>query len=242
MDDPNNQNIPAKDKDDVIVLKRSYVYAILLPLAFVVGLAAGYLFWGKQPETTVVSEPTQVEVVATEVTAQTRYEIPIDDDPSLGPEDAPIVIVEFSDFNCGYCQKWYTESLQQLLDAYPDQILFVYRDYPILSEESQSAAEAAQCAYEQGAFWEYHDALFTRSESLGYDTYLLFAQDLNLDTEDFQDCLDSERYKEEVENDALFAAGLGISGTPTFFINGIPLVGAQPIETFIMVIDDELDG
>jgi protein-disulfide isomerase len=233
-----NEYINKNADENVIVLKRSYVYAILLPLTFIIGLASGYLLWGKQSGNTTVSDATQV--MPTEETEQTRFDVPVDDDPSLGPEDAPIVIVEFSDFSCGYCRKWYQETLMVLMNIYPDQIHFVYRDYPILSAESQSAAEAAQCAYEQGAFWEYHDALFSREETLSDETYLLFARDLDLDTEDFQECLESERYKEEVEADARFAAGLGISGTPTFFINGIPLVGAQPIETFVAVIDDEL--
>jgi protein-disulfide isomerase len=169
-----------------------------------------------------------------------RFDIPVDGQPFLGPENAPIVMVEFSDFNCGYCQRWHQETFQPLLDAYPGQIRFVYRDYPFLSEESFNAAVAAQCAYEQDAFWEYHDRLFTRSEPKGLETYLLFAQEIGLDIQDFRGCFDGKGAEEEVISDAQFASGIGINGTPTFFINGLPIIGAQPMDAFTAIIDQEL--
>jgi len=224
--------------EDVVVFKRSYVYAILLPLTFLLGLATGYIVWGGgETEETAVETPV---AVVTEEQVIERYDVPVDDDPYLGPEDAPITIVEFSDFNCGYCRKWYVETLQPLLDAYPDQIRFVYRDFPLLAESSVTAAYAAQCANEQGAFWDFHDALFTRQEPMNLETYLLYVEEFDLDTDAFEECYESERTSIEVENDARFAAGLGIRGTPTFFINGLALVGAQPIENFQRLIEDEL--
>lgn len=223
---------------DVLVFKRSYVYAILLPLSFLLGLASGYLFWGRESASPPV-ESTPVAQATVQTTPQ-RYEVSADDDAYLGPEDAPVLIVEFSDFNCGYCRKWYQESLQLILDQYPEQVRFVYRDYPLLAESSVTAAQAAQCAHEQGAFWEFHNALFDRDEPRTLESYLLFAEEFNLDIEDFKECYDSERTMDEIENDAVFAASLGIRGTPTFFINGIPLVGAQPLENFFAIIDNEL--
>jgi protein-disulfide isomerase len=169
-----------------------------------------------------------------------RFDIPVEGQPFLGPENAPIVIVEFSDFNCGYCRKWHQETFQSLLDAYPGQIRFVHRDFPFLSEESFNAAVAAQCAYEQDAFWGYYDRLFTRNEPKGADTYLLFAQELGLNIQSFQGCLESDSAVEAVINDAQFASDIGINGTPTFFINGIKVIGAQPLQTFISIIDQEL--
>lgn len=225
--------------DGMIILKRSYVYAILLPLSFALGLGVGYLVWGAQTPGAPVVTDTPV-VVATEEPEIVRYDVPVDDDPYLGPEDAPITIIEFSDFNCGYCRKWYVETLQPLLDAYPDQIRFVYRDFPLLSETSLTAAHAAQCANEQDAFWDFHDALFTGGEPLNNDTYLQYAEELDLVIDDFEECLESDRTIAEVENDAQYAAGLGIRGTPTFFVNGLALVGAQPYEYFQAVIEDEL--
>jgi protein-disulfide isomerase len=224
--------------EDVVVLKRSYVYAILLPLTFLLGLATGYVVWGGgEMEEPAVETPV---AVMTEEPVIERYDVPVDDDPYLGPENAPITIVEFSDFNCGYCRKWYVETLQPLLDAYPDQIRFVYRDFPLLAESSVTAAYAAQCANEQGAFWDFHDALFTRQEPMNLETYLLYVEEFDLNADEFEECYESERTTAEVENDARFAAGIGIRGTPTFFVNGIALVGAQPIENFQRLIEDEL--
>jgi protein-disulfide isomerase len=223
---------------DVMVFKRSYVYAILLPLTFLLGLASGYLFWGRDS-----TSPTPTQTPVAEATIQTtpqRYDVPVDDDPYMGPEDAPVVIIEFSDFNCGYCRKWYQESLQKILDQYPDQVRFVYRDYPLLAESSLTAAQAAQCANEQGAFWEFHNALFDREDPKTLETYLQFAEEFDLNVQDFQECYDSEQTMEEIQNDATFAASLGIRGTPTFFVNGIPLVGAQPLENFVTLIESEL--
>jgi protein-disulfide isomerase len=195
------------------------------------------------PEPTITSTSSQDETPiarSTSVPPADRFDIPVDGQPFFGPENAPIIIVEFSDFNCGYCRKWHLETFQPLLDAYPGQIRFVYRDFPILSDESFNAAVAAQCAYEGGAFWGYHDALFTRGEPKGFDTYLLFAQELGLDIQRFQVCMESDQAVEEVLQDAQFASDIGINGTPTFFINGIPLVGAQPIANFMTIIDQEL--
>ena len=103
------------------------------------------------------------------------------------------------------------------------------------------AAQAAQCAHEQGAFWDYHDLLFTGTLGHDRESYLQYADDLGLDAEALAECLDSERYAEEVQADAVYAINLGISGTPTFFINGLPMVGAQPLSIFVQVIEAELN-
>jgi protein-disulfide isomerase len=222
--------VEPNEDDDVIRIPRKHLYALLVPLAFIVGLASGYLAWGRNQ----LNEPA--------TGGYTRFDVPLDDDPALGPEDAPIKIVEFSDFNCPYCQKWHEETFPALMGSYPDQIRFVYRDYPILTQESVNAAQAAECADEQGAFWAFHDALFSGGRDLGQDTYETYAQELGLDVEGLVACINSGRYEEEVTSDAEFASNLGISGTPTFFINGIPLVGAQPLERFAEIIDLELDA
>ena len=225
---------------DVLVLKRSYVYAILLPLSFLLGLAAGYVLWGKG-NVAVATTPTAVVEATIQPTPQ-RVDVSADDDPYLGPEDAPVVIVEFSDFNCGYCRKWYQDTLQALLDQYPEQVRYVYRDFPFLAESSLTAAKAAQCANEQGAFWEFHNALFDRDEPRTLDTYLLFAEEFNLNLDDFQECYESDRTLSEIENDARTAASLGVQGTPAFFVNGYPLYGAQPLQAFVAVIENELNN
>lgn len=203
--------------------------AALSTLTFVAGLGLGFVIWGGEP---APASPAPA--------AEERVPVDVDDDPALGPADAPVTMIEFSDFTCPYCRKFQQETFPVLWEAYPDQIRFVYRDYPILSAESDAAAEAAECADEQGAFWAYHDALFRAQFGLGQDAYLAYAQILELDTEQFSACIEERRYQAEVEADARDAAGWGVNGTPTFFINGVRLVGAQPYGQFAAVIDAEL--
>jgi protein-disulfide isomerase len=227
-------------QEDYVKFRRSHLYALLLPLAFIVGLASGYVFWGRDSGTdVVVAQAGNANPSATQDPGQpTRLDIELDDDPALGPEDAPIVIVEFSDFRCPYCRRFYEDTLQELLEAYPDQIRFVYRDFPVVG--GTEAALASECADEQGVYWEYHDLLFSGGLELVTSAYLSYAEDLDLDMDEFNSCLDEERYADEVEADARYAASLGANGTPTFFINGIPLVGAQPLANFQQIIDAEL--
>ncbi len=198
-------------------------------LTFLAGLALGFVIWGGGAAPASPAPP-----------AEERVPVDVDDDPALGPADAPVTMIEFSDFACPYCRKFQEETFPALWQAYPDQLRFVYRDYPILSPESDAAAEAAQCADEQGAFWPYHDALFQAQFGLSHDAYLAYAQILELDTERFSACIEDHRYQAEVEADARDAAAWGVNGTPTFFINGIRLVGAQPYSEFARVIDAEL--
>jgi protein-disulfide isomerase len=233
---------------NTMVFKRSHVYSALLPLAFVAGIAAGFLFWGRGAEAAPVvvaqaaAQPQAAAPAAPDPQDAPRFDISVDDDPALGPADAPIVIIEFSDFNCGYCRKWHQETFDDLLNAYPEQIHFVYRDLPFLGPDSVTAAQAAQCADEQGKFWEYHDALFSNAYPLGTEAYASYAQELGLDATALTECIDSGRYEAEVMADYQYASNLGVNGTPTFFINGIPLVGAQPLGQFIAVIESELGG
>ena len=215
-----------------IQIKRSHLVLALVPLAFATGLASGYIAWGRSSPPAALPEPG--------LTASQRYDVSADDDPSLGPADAPVTIVEFSDFNCPYCRKFHQETFPSLMAAYEDRVLFVYRDFPITSAESFVAAQAANCAGRQGAYWPFHDALFSGSQGLGRTAYEAYAQQLGLDVQALGACLDSGEEATEVTSDARAASDLGVTGTPTFFINGIPLVGAQPITEFSRVIDTEL--
>ncbi|MBK5109723.1 MAG: thioredoxin domain-containing protein [Anaerolineales bacterium] len=241
-----------------ITLRRWHLYALVMPLIFVIGLGFGYLLRGWTPQ--AGSTPAQAEsassqeasVPVPQAGAETssanqqvvRYDVPVDDDPILGAEDAPITIVEFSDYECPYCRQWHSEVYSQLIETYGEQIRFVYRDFPLASIHSNanSAANAANCAHEQGVFWEYHDMLFSMEQGLGNGAYLDYASQLDIDQADFQECLDSSRYEAEVQADFDFAAELGVRSTPTFFINGIAVVGAQPFEIFQQVIERELAG
>ena len=168
--------------------------------------------------------------------------VSVDDDPSTGPAEAPVTIVEFSDFQCPYCQKS-VGVLKVLKRLYGEKIRLVYRDYPGPSHpEAAQAAEAAQCANESGKFWEYHDLLFERQNAGGGWDYAQLAKELGLKEGPFNACLKSGRYRHEILKDVQDALQLGISSTPTFFINGRPMVGAQTVSDFQGMIDPLLDS
>ncbi len=167
-------------------------------------------------------------------------EVPVGDDPALGPAGAPVTIVEFGDFECPACKES-LPILQRLRSLYPQQIRFVYRDFPIASHpQSRPAAEAARCAHEQGQFWAYHDALFAKAPDLKSSDYLKLAESLKLDAGEFAACLNSNRPKAAVAKSFADARRIGLSGTPTFFVNGRYLAGLQTLEALRELVDREL--
>jgi len=158
-----------------------------------------------------------------------------------GAKDAPVTIVEFSDFQCPFC-KSATNTVKQVLDKYPGKVKLVFRDFPIpsLHPAAPKAHEAARCAADQGKFWEYHDVLFEKSPKQSPEDLKQYAKDLKLDTNAFTQCLDSGKHEAAVNKDIQEGSGLGVTGTPTFFINGRQLVGSQPITAFQKIVDSEL--
>jgi protein-disulfide isomerase len=166
--------------------------------------------------------------------------IPVGDDPAWGSPAAPVTIVEFADFECPAC-KDSLPVLRQLRDLYKDQVRLVYRDFPLSSHpQARPAAEAAHCAHEQGKFWAYHDALFAQAPDLKPTDYVTLADRLGLNPAEFTACLAGTRPKAAVARDLADAQGLGLSGTPTFFINGRYLSGFQSLETLRQHIEHEL--
>jgi predicted DsbA family dithiol-disulfide isomerase len=160
--------------------------------------------------------------------------------PARGPEDAPVTIVEFSDFNCPYCQR-VTTTLETLRLRYPERVRLVYRHFPLdMHPRARPLAEASVCADEQGAFWEFHDRVFETAAPLADDAIRDLAASLELDLDAFEACLDSGRAASVVEQDLRDGAAVGVTGTPAFFVNGIPLSGAQPAEAFVKLIEREL--
>lgn len=236
-------------EEDTITLKRSHFYAIVSLLTFFAGILVGYMLWGTGLLPGLGSNPVTAAqaggpVVEAPVTNQPqRYDVPSEGHYSIGPADAPIVIVEFSDYQCPFCRRWHDEVYQDLLAAYPGQIRLVYRHLPLTSihPDAFSAAEAALCAGEQGAYWQFHEKLFS-SDALGNAVYLRYAQDLNLNQTSFEACLNDGKYQDAVQADMDFAVNLGVRSTPTFFINGLAVVGAQPLNVFQQIIDQELAG
>ena len=164
------------------------------------------------------------------------------DDPAWGPEDATVVVQEFADFQCPYCGKFALETAPKLKEAYGDKIRFVFRDFPLSSIHSsaQKAAEAGQCAQDQGLFWEYHDLLFANQDAIGDSDLRGYAQEVGADMDEFNDCLDSGKNTREVLLDAQDGRKADVSGTPAFLINDVLLSGAQPFEQFQIAIDQAL--
>lgn len=164
--------------------------------------------------------------------------------PALGAASAPVTIVEFSDFQCSFCKKFWSDTLPKIKENYINagKVRFVYRHFAILGKLSEQAAIAAECAGEQEKFWNYHDKLFASQGGLAFTDSNLkqYARELKLDAGKFGQCLDAGKYRRKVEAETGIAASLGARGTPTFFVNGRLLVGAQPFETFRAVIEEEL--
>jgi protein-disulfide isomerase len=158
-----------------------------------------------------------------------------------GPANAPIEIIEFSDFQCPFCQRA-NPTVDQVLKTYGDRVRFVYRHFPLGNHPAaRPAAEASQCAAEQGKFWEYHDTLFANPSRLADADLKQHAAGLGLDTKQFNACVDTHKYKAQVDADMEAGEEAGVNGTPAFFVNGRMLSGAQPFDAFKRVIDEELE-
>ena len=171
-------------------------------------------------------EPNRVEVAAT--------------GPAQGPASAPITIVEFSDFQCPYCARL-IPTLDQVKEKYGDKVRIVFRQYPLnFHQHAQKAAEASLCANDQGKFWELHDAMFENQQALAVEQFKAKAVELGMNAEQFNACLDTNKYAAQVKTDFDEGSKAGVSGTPAIFINGRFLSGAQPLNEITKIIDDEL--
>jgi len=158
--------------------------------------------------------------------------------PTKGREDAPITMVEFSDFQCSFCRKFWKETLPKIEAEYINagKLRFVYRHLAVLGPFSERAAEAAECAREQGKFWAYHDRLFEKAGRLAFTDARLI-EELRLDRAALEACIASGRHTDRILGESALARRLGASGTPTFLINGHLLIGAHPFETFKRNLD-----
>ena len=167
----------------------------------------------------------------------------VDDDAVLGDDNAPVTIVEFSDYECPFCGRFYSQTLGQIKEQYikTGKVKLVYRDFPLsFHPQAQKAAETAECAGEQGKYWEMHDLLFTQGVQGGTTSFKQYAQQIGLNTAKFNECLDSGEMASEVRKDTADGAAAGVQGTPAFYVNGIEISGAQPFQVFQQVIEAEL--
>jgi protein-disulfide isomerase len=220
-----------------------------------IGEGGGIVDITKEPETPAPTPQPQIS----------RVEVSPDDDPSLGPEDAPVTVIEFSDFQCPYCSGvagYNDEVIARMISKDPSwvapvpklrelakqgKIRFVYRDFPLSFHQfAQKAAEASECAHEQGKYWEMHDKIFQGqgewSRGNATDIFKRYASEVGLDKDEFDACLDSGKYASEVQKDLQDGTAAGVTGTPAFFINGISIKGAQSFSVFQQVIEAELSG
>jgi protein-disulfide isomerase len=171
---------------------------------------------------------------------QPRVSIASAGHPSSGAPSAPVTIIEFSDFQCPFCRAA-ESSLKQVRDKYGAQVKLVYMDFPLgFHPHAMDAARAARCAADQNKFWQFHDALFLDQRKLDPDNLKQTAAKVGLDSTKFNACFASERHDAGIRQDIAEGNSLGVTGTPTFFINGRQLVGAQPPPKFNEVIDEEL--
>jgi protein-disulfide isomerase len=166
------------------------------------------------------------------------------DDVILGDPNAPITMIEYSDYQCPFCKRFFDESEVILRKEYIEtgKVKMIYRDFPLPGNPyAMPAAEAANCAKDQGKFWAYHDLIFKNQNNLATIDYLKLAEELKMNVQEFKNCLDSNKYTQKIQNDYNLGSSIGVNGTPTFFINGKQVVGAQPYSVFKNIIEQELN-
>ena len=232
-----------------------FLVLLLIAFAFILGMLTNkVIYLEKATKTPPVQQVPTNRQPAVEGAAEPPavVNVGVGKLPVLGNKDAKVTVVEFSDFQCPFCKRYFDDAHKQILDEYikAGKISFYYRHYPLFSihPNAQKAAEASECANEQGKFWDYHDLLFnnqdTWSAQTGDDlssTFTDYAGQLGIDTTQFSTCLTTGKYQQAVQNDAAEGSKAQVSGTPTFFINGTRLVGSQPFDQFKTIIDAELN-
>jgi protein-disulfide isomerase len=162
---------------------------------------------------------------------------------AIGPEEAPVTITEFADFGCITCQAWHQFGIrEQVIEAYGDQVRFVWRDFPVTTPQSPRAAEAGFCAHEQGEFWAYHDHLYANAPQFSDQALKSYAVEIGLDGQRFNACLDSGEFEEAVELERFSALQLGLRSVPSFMVNEQRLIGPPSFEQLAAIIDETLTG
>ena len=226
----------------------------IIAIAIFVGYRVGNQFpmTGKSVLVTTTTQQQQTAPTQNQPTQQGRVNIDYAGEPALGNKNAKVVVVEFDDFQCPFCKRFHDQTEGQLKKDYIDtgKILFVHKDFPLpFHTEADEMQESAQCARDQGEekFWTFRETVFSKQtdwagKSNVFDLAKQYAAEVGLDTTKFNTCVDSAKYRSEIQQDIKEGSTAGVSGTPTFYINGLQLVGAQPYSSFKQVIDAELAG
>lgn len=227
-----------------------YLVFTLVIFAFLLGMLTNKVIYMEKLAKAPV--PTLPQAAEQEAQAAPPAFVEVDSGklPLLGDKDAKVTIVEFSDFQCPYCKKYIDETHSQINDEYikTGKVKFAYRHYPLsFHPNAPKAGEASECANEQGKFWEYHDILFSNQDAwspqeavAAVDSFTGYAGELGLDAEQFRSCLDSGKYKANVDADFAAGGAAQVDGTPTFFVNGNRIVGAVPFSDLQTLIEAEL--
>jgi len=188
-------------------------------------------------------EPEKPQVLG----AEDQAEILKNPAASKGPEDAKVTIVEFSEYQCPFCKRYVDQAYVEIMKNYGEQIRYVFRDFPLqFHQHAQITAEAARCAGDQDQYWPYHDKLFSDqdkwlSQEDAKEVLVGFSGELGLDQGAFKECLTSGKFTQAVKDDLALGQKVGVQGTPSFFVNGQMLVGAQPYSAFEALIKQELE-
>ena len=243
-------------KDNSIRITKSGLWQIIsgiLGVLLVISIfTSGFGVGGENSGTGVVrNQPSAGDNQGNNNIPSGIVDVSADDDPFMGDKNAPVTIIEFSDFQCPFCRRFWSDTLSQIKTQYIDtgKVKLVYRDFPLdsIHPGAKPAAEAAECAEDQGKFWEMHDKIFEEQNKQGQGTVQFgvtdlknWAGELGLDQDKFDSCLDDGKYADEVAKDFQDGAQAGVQGTPSFFINGKQLSGAQPFAAFQQAIDAEL--
>ncbi len=232
---------PASEPDHVVFrLRRTFVWGSAGLLAgFVLGIGTARWMVPNSADAREAAAPLAVAMPLPSAMDTTPKVIDVSGRPARGRADAPVTIVEFTDYECPFCRDYFSKTLPAITEKYGDRIRYVVMHYPLetLHANAVGAAEAAECAADQGKFWEYHDALFT-AESLTGVSLRALAGTMKLDTRRFTTCLDMREKSRLVQKDVALGTSLGVTGTPTFFVNGRVLEGAQPLPLIERAIDD----
>lgn len=220
---------------------------LLLVAVFLLGSLTTRLSLQNQGETAKTTQTATSPNQPNQPTASAKVDVDTGHLPVLGNKNAKVTVIEFGDFQCPFCEKWFTDVEANLIKDYVNtgKVKFAFRHFAFLGDESTWAAEASECANEQGKFWEYHDYLYKnqgpeQSGTFAKDKLKGFAQALSLDTAKFNSCLDSGKYAKNVTDDLAAGQKAGVNGTPTTFVNGQTVVGAQPYSAFKAILDQEL--
>ncbi len=226
-----------------------FLYILLLITVFLLGYLIARVQMLEKGNTNGSTPPTQTAQTAPPGQPQGKVDVKTGKLPVFGKSDAKVTMIEFSDFECPFCKRFFDDTLAQIKKEYVDtgKVKLYYRHFPLdFHPAAMPAALASECANEQDKFWQYHDKIFEKQDQIagGGDKAAAalkqFALDVGLNTTQFNQCFDNKKYEAQVTQDTNDGKAAGVSGTPTFFINGKMLVGAQPFASFKAIIDEEL--